>query len=320
MNARTDDREGLVPLERMLAQIERAGITSLKGEELLAFGHLYRRAASALSTARTQGVDDVRTDALNQLVARAYGHLYVTEPKGWPSVRTFFTREFPRAFRRNLPFIVAAFLISACAALFAFGIVRGDPGKAEVVLGPGAYETADQIAERHTGRHDWMPESQRPIMSTFIMTNNIRVAALAFATGILAGVFTFAILFYNGLMLGVIAGVIAGRAPQVALSFWGFVAPHGVIELTAIFIAGGAGLMLGWALICPGDHTRGAALKLAGREAFKLILGVAAMLVVAGIIEGFFSPALLPETLKLAVAGMIGMAQFTYLFRAGRVS
>jgi uncharacterized membrane protein SpoIIM required for sporulation len=214
--------------------------------------------------------------------------------------------------------MLAAFVIMYGAAVFAYAVVHRDPGKADVVLGPGASTMIDQIAERHTVRHDWMPQEDRPMMSSFVMVNNLKVTALAFSVGVLGGIFTCAILFYNGLMLGVIAGAVQLRGPQVALGFWAFVAPHGVIELTAIFIAGGAGLMLGWALVNPGQYTRKTALKLAGREAFTLVLGVAAMLVVAGIIEGFFSPSMLPEKLKLATAALLGIALCGYLLLAGR--
>lgn len=316
MNAPTN-ADDLAQLERQLARVEADGLRSLRGDELLEFGHRYRRAAAALSAARSQGVDDAAIAYLNQLVARAYGHLYVSEPRGLPSVRRFFAHEFPRCFRRNLLFIAAAFLMTFGAALFAYGVVSRDAGTADVVLGPGTTEMMEQIAARHTGQRNWMPEEARPLMSSFIMANNVRVAALAFAAGVLGGVFTFAILFHNGLMLGVVAAAVAARGPAVMLSFWGFVAPHGVIELMAIFIAGGAGLMLGWAVIHPGDYTRAAALKLAGRDAFTLVVGVVAMLVVAGIIEGFFSPAMLPESLKLTTAAVLGTAEFCYLFLTG---
>lgn len=318
MNRQLDDRKSFEKLEQILKRIESNGLRSLPGGDVLEFGHLYRRAVSALSTARSHGIDDDYIEYLNQLVSRAYGHIYITESKGWPSVPNFFKKEFPQSFRRNLLFILIAFLIFAGAGIFAFGEVYRDPGTADIVLGPGTSDIIDQIASRHEGNKNWMPESERPVMSSFVITNNIKVAILAFATGILAGVLTFAILFYNGLMIGVIGAAVFARGPHIATGFWSFVAPHGVIELTAIFIAGGAGLMLGWAVLNPGEYTRGTALKLAGREAFKLILGVASMLVVAGIIEGFFSPSMLPETLKLVVAGMIGIVEFSYLFLAGR--
>jgi uncharacterized membrane protein SpoIIM required for sporulation len=318
MIRQTGQQSSFEGLEQLLHQIESRGLKSLKSDQLMDLGRLYRRLVSELSSAQALGIDEARTAYLNQLASRAYGHIYVAESKGWPSVSRFFRRDFPRSFRKNLLFMLAAFVIMYGAALFAYAVVHQDPGKAEAVFGPGASEMIDEIASRHTTRRNWMPEETRPMMSSFVMVNNLKVAASAFSVGVLGGILTCAILFHNGLMLGVIAGAVQLRGPQVALGFWAFVAPHGVIELTAIFIAGGAGLMLGWALINPGRYTRKTALKLAGREAFTLVLGVAAMLVVAGIIEGFFSPSMVPEALKLGTAAILGLALYAYLLLAGR--
>lgn len=314
----TNSSDSLKRLEELLERIEKHGVRSLNCDEVLEFGPLYRRAVSALSVARSQGIDDTRIQYLNGLVSRAYGHVYVADSKGWPSVTKFFTEEFPRCFRRNLQFITVSFLISLIAMLFAWGIVRQDPGKADVVFGQNATEMIDAQVERHTGHKNWMPGEERPIMSGFIITNNIKVSIMVFVYGITAGIGTVLLLGYNGLMLGVIGAGVASRSAHVALSFWSFVAPHGVIELTAIFISGGAGLLIAWAILNPGCYSRRVALKLAGREAFTLMLGVAAMLVVAGLIEGFFSPSMLPYSLKLSVAAVLGILEYSYLFMAGR--
>lgn len=318
MTQETTNHNDFKQLEQMIEQVEKHGLRSLPSDDLLELGHQYRRVLSALSKARSHGVNDLQIAYLNQLASRAYAHIYVAESKGWPSIRRFFTEEFPQTFRRNLLFIFISFAVCVGAALFAYAHVQRDPGKADVVLGPGSGQMADMIAQRHTGGQDWMPEEMRPIMSSYIMQNNIRVCILAFATGILAGVGTLYLLFYNGLMLGVVGAVVNSRDLSVALSFWGFVAPHGVIELLAIFISAGAGLMLGWAVVNPGEYTRGEALKLAGREAFKLMLGVAAMLVIAGLIEGFFSPSMIPEEFKLTVAVMLAALEVMYFGMAGR--
>ncbi len=317
-NTVPNDMDSFKLLEDMLERIEKHGLRSLNSEEILNFGPLYRRVVSALSVARSQGVDDARIQYLNGLVSRAYGHVYVATPKGLPSLKKFFTIEFPQSFRRNLQFIGMSFLISMIAMLFAWGVVARDIGKADVVFGAGATNTIDEIAARHEGNKNWMPEESRPMMSSYIITNNVKVSALAFVFGITAGIGTICLLFYNGLMLGVVGAGVASRGTHVALGFWSFVAPHGIIELPAIFISGGAGLLLAWAILNPGQRTRSAAMQLAGREAFKLMLGVAAMLLVAGLIEGFVSPSMLPNTTKLIIGGMIGVAEFSYLFFAGR--
>jgi uncharacterized membrane protein SpoIIM required for sporulation len=148
------------------------------------------------------------------------------------------------------------------------------------------------------------------------MTNNIQVAILAFAGGTLLGVFTLYLLAQNGLMLGIVAG--ASQALGFAPNLWGFVAAHGVIELSVIFIAGGAGLQLGWSVIRPGLLTRRAALVLAARRAAQLLLGCIPLLMIAGTIEGFVSPSDLPLAAKLAVSFTSGVLMYGYLLLAGR--
>jgi uncharacterized membrane protein SpoIIM required for sporulation len=186
----------------------------------------------------------------------------------------------------------------------------------DVLMGPDAVRSLEQDAERYHAGKNWMPSGERPFVSSFIMTNNIKVSFFAFAGGILVGLFTLFLLVENGLMLGVAALAVVRHG--TALGFWGFVAPHGVIELPAIFIASGAGLMLGYALVNPGEYSRRTALAMAGRDAVLLIFGVVAMLIVAGIIEAFFSPTLLPAPLKLLTAALIFAAEVAYFTFAGR--
>ena len=318
MDSVISEQDNFQKLEEYLKTIEARGLQELNSRDVLMFGSLYRRAVSSLSRARSQGVDNRRIEYLNGLVARSYGYIYTTEPKGYMSIITFFKSEFPQTFRKNLHFIVAAFIITIVAGLFAYGTVLRNPSKADIILGPGSQDMLEQIATRHQGNKNWMPAEQRPVMSSYIIVNNIKVCIIAFSTGILAGVGTCAILMYNGFMLGVVAAAVRSYGAHVTLGFWSFVAPHGVIELTAIFISGGAGLMLGWALLCPGRYTRLTALKVAGREAIVLMLGVGAMLIVAGTIEGYFSPSMTPNAVKLSFAAIVGFIEYYYLLTSGR--
>jgi uncharacterized membrane protein SpoIIM required for sporulation len=148
------------------------------------------------------------------------------------------------------------------------------------------------------------------------MSNNVRVTFAAFAGGILAGVGTVVALVMNGIMLGAVAGIFANYSANLHL--WAFILPHGVIELTAICIGGGAGLWLGSAFVLPGRITRREALVVRGREAVSLIGGVAVMLVVAGMIEGFISPSELPNPVKFALAALFALLLVAYLGLAGR--
>jgi uncharacterized membrane protein SpoIIM required for sporulation len=153
----------------------------------------------------------------------------------------------------------------------------------------------------------------KPIASSAIMTNNLSVAFSTFALGITGGIGTIWMMVLNGLLIGVI-GAETWRW-GMALPFWSFVAPHGVLELPAIFISGGAGLEIARGLLFPGLLPREVSLAQAGGRAAKLLLGTLPMLVIAGIIEGFFSPSQAPAAAKFLLAGVLFTALLTYLFQ-----
>ncbi len=307
-------------LATLVDKTQRTGLASLTVEELTSFGKLYRRAASDLSLARAYGLDADAIDFLNRLVGRAYGQLYRAESRGLPSVGKFLREEFPRAVRRNFRFVAVAFALFLLGAALAVGATLADPNNASIFMDTDQLEG---LAQRHTTRGgkapNFIPSAWRPLASGGIMTNNIMVSFIAFAGGIVAGLGTVFILFYNGLHLGVVAAAIHQHGWPVARNFWSFVAPHGVIELPAIFLAAGAGLRLGYALINPGDYARGDALRLAARDAIQLVLGVMVILGVAGLIEGFLSPAPeIPERLKFAFAAVLFTAFVGWLTLGGR--
>ncbi|NCO41432.1 MAG: hypothetical protein COZ06_32365 [Armatimonadetes bacterium CG_4_10_14_3_um_filter_66_18] len=304
-------------LARLLDKIDQRGLKALDDEELLELGRSYRRAGSALSRARTLGLASAETERLNRLVGRAYGQLYVGEPRPRGTVTTFFLREFPRTVQANRGFFLAALGLFLAGGLLGGALTNAEPNLPDVIFGPGAAEGLESVAERYAGVHNWLPEETRPLASSLIMTNNLRVSFLAFATGVFFGLGTLYVLLTNGLVLGAAAAVVHNRG--VDANFWAFVAPHGVLELTAIFLAGAAGLRLGDALLRPGPYGRLDSLRLAGREAVKLIMGLVAMLVIAAPIEAFLSPVPeLPAALKFQFAAVVGVAEYAYLFLVGR--
>jgi len=154
------------------------------------------------------------------------------------------------------------------------------------------------------------------LMSSFIMTNNIRVGIYSFAAGVTAGLLTLYIIFSNGLMIGAVAATAAPSMGQ--LKFWSLILPHGLIELTAIFICGGAGLMIGSAIVAPGNLRRADAIKIAAGKAVRLFAGTLAMFVIAGTIEGFISPSVLPPQAKMLFGALTGIALILYFGFAGR--
>jgi uncharacterized membrane protein SpoIIM required for sporulation len=153
--------------------------------------------------------------------------------------------------------------------------------------------------------------AMKPQASTWIMTNNISVSFLAFAMGMTFGLGTLYLMVFNGLMAGTLGGLCYTHG--LSVPFWSFVLPHGVIELTAIFIAGGAGFLLGGALLFPGDLPRKDALLKRARQAGRLILGCVPLLVIAGIVEAFFSPLHVDAGLKFGMAGILLALLLCYL-------
>ncbi len=289
-------------LESLLALVKKQGLHALNRTELRELGLLYRQAATDLSAVRgdTRSVQQARY--LNQLLGRAHNAIYSGQQKSVAGIWKFFTLEYPGIFRRFLPYTAIAtaiFLLGAIAGAF---FTLSDPDYMREFLPANLV----QSIERH---EMWTHSivSIKPQASSAIMTNNLSVSFMTFAAGITAGLGTLYLLFFNGMMLGVI-GVACGNY-QMSVPLWSFVIPHGVLELPAIFIAGGAGLRLAQALMFPGMLSRRDSLASGGADAVRLLVGVIPMLIVAGSIEGFFSPSSTPAYLKF----MAGAALFTLL-------
>jgi uncharacterized membrane protein SpoIIM required for sporulation len=307
-------------LEDLYHLIRTGGFRPLEAKEIIEFGKLYRRATTELSFHRRHEADPERLAYLNDLVGRCYPFVYVAPRRPWPSVGRFFSTDFPCTLRRNLLWVLLATLITLIPATIGYVLTLNDRTFAAQVLPKDLVYDQTQIERHHTST-DWLKEGDRPSTSSFIMANNIKVSILAFSGGMTAGIVTLLILLQNGLMLGVIGAVVQLDGGNTALNFWAFVAPHGVLELPAIFIAGGAGLILAYAIINPKGVPRAVALRAAGREAITLMLGVAAMLVVAGTIEGFFSPIppnQMPPSIKYLFAGVVAFLFVSYIALAGR--
>jgi len=305
-------------VRRLEDLLDRMQSRSLADEELLELGRAYRRSAALLARARTAGLHGQDTEQLNRLLARAYPLLYAAPPRKLGSVRAFLLDEFPRAFREEWRFVMASTAVLLIGAVVGAVAIAIRPENADFVLGVGWRDALESIAQRHEGNKDWLPEIMRPQASVQIMTNNIKVAFNAFALGILLCIGTLYFMAYNGVMLGAVAVVVHQHGTD--LGFWSFVAPHGVLEIPAILIAGAAGMIIGYALIAPGRLYRKDALKLAARRAVRLILGVVILLIVAGIIEGFLSPNPdIPPASKMAFASLAFTTLCVWLTFGGRV-
>jgi len=229
----------------------------------------------------------------------------------------FFTHTFPQEFRRSWPFIGACIALTILWAAVAYAIVLHNPSDANALL-PDWLVPGHITKSLHDSNFAFTPE-QSAAMSSEIISNNIRVAILTFAGGIVTlGAFTLYLIIFNALMLGALAALFAqaGFGPD----FWATVAPHGFIELTAIQIAGGAGLLIAAGVLLPGRMRRRDAIARNGRRAGVLIGGVVAMLCVAGIIEGFFSPLRFGIGVRAGVGIATGAALVLYFALAGRIT
>jgi len=299
-------------LEMLIRTMEHRGKKGQMAWNPLELARLYREASSDL--ARLQGFREKSSEPgdleiyLNHLVGRAYGRIYRTPPPSWTALWTFLRSTFPETFIKTAPWTLTALGIFLLGGLYGFVVTLIDDAFIPLVVPPHLIQ---QVEEGKV----WFDSilAVRPLASSMIMTNNISVCFLSFALGMTFGFGTVYIMAFNGLMLGAIAGLCHIHGLNVP--FWSFVLPHGVIELTAIFISGGAGLLLGTALLAPGDLPRKGALMQRGRQAGLLALGCVPLLILAGIIEGFFSPAHVPAALKFILAGVLLLLLFTYLLR-----
>ena len=289
------------------------GVGRLSAEELEELVRLYQRVSTHLSYARTYYRDPALVAQLSRLVARAGAVVYGTRPRSLRSVGRFFAVTFPAAVWYARRFVVVSAALSIVAAL-ALGLWVAHSHAAVEAVGPAALRKA--YVERDFEKY-YSSGTSATFAST-VFTNNVRVGLMAFAFGIAFCLPTLLVLLVNGANLGVAAGLFAAAGQQGR--FWGLILPHGLLELTAVFIAGGAGLRLGWTLIDPGDRPRATALAEEGRRALVIVVGLIVVFAAAGAIEGFVTGRPWPTWLRVGI-GATGEALFlTYLVARGRAA
>lgn len=299
-------------LEDLLNMLSGTSLRGLSKMEVREFGELYRRAATDLAIARSETRDPKLINYLNNLVIRAHGKIYRSEGDGVNVIRRYFLHELPEAFRETLKFTSFAFFFFMFFAIASFLLCFYDPNFSNLV-GLGDIEAAASSNMRW-----WLSlNDANQIGSSQILTNNIRVAFFAFAWGAFFGLGTLYVLLINGISIGGVLGVCYRVDPNFGNQLVDFMVAHGVIELSCIFIASGAGMAIGYSLIDPGNLTRSEALKKSGMTAAKLVIGCALFLFIAGIIEGFLSPSSLPPQIKWITGILTGTLMLAYLFLVG---
>ncbi|HEX8436534.1 stage II sporulation protein M [Archangium sp.] len=290
---------------------QRAG--TLRLEELRTLDVLYRRASADLAQAQTFYAGSEVHRFLNQLCSQAYGAIYQPPRERLASTLAFFRHDFPRTLRANGAFVAAS------AGLFVLGILLGamvvllEPRGAELLI---PQHLRDYIARKEMWTDGILSVAPPNAVASGIATNNLTVIIVTFASGILLGLGTVFALLNNGVHLGSVGALCVheGMGPKL----FDFIAAHGPVELSIIVIAGGAGLMVGQALIDPGELPRGQALVLRGQEAVKLVLGCAPFLALIAVVEGFVSPGdFFPSWVKAVLGLTLGGLFWAYLLRAG---
>lgn len=280
--------------------------SKIKGADINRFSRLYQKAAQNLSYSQTYYPQEEVTPYLNELVSKSHNLLYRDQVSSLKQIRHFFGVTFIGLFLQQWKMIAVAIILFTIGGLGSFFAVAEDPLHVYSVLPENMAQSfdPDRLGENEG-------EVDSPMMSATIMTNNIQVAFLAFAGGITFGLLTVYVLIYNGIIVGAIAALFwhYGKSYE----FWAYIVPHGMIELTAIFIAGGAGLLMGYKLFVPGAYSRGYVLKQQAKRSVLLLLGTIPLFVIAGIIEGFITPSTLSLEAKYLIAGLTVIGLILYV-------
>lgn len=307
-----DELEALLKSLRSGTRKERAAIS---GER---FASLYRRACEQLALARARAYPAHIVDRLNQLTADAHQVIYQQRELGLGRLKRMIAVDFPRAVRAHARYVFIATAVFLVPLLVLGLLVYHNPELILSMVDPRTAaefeamysDAAESIGRRRDAENDWA-------MFGYYIRHNISLGFQCFAGGLFAGIGSLFFLAFNGAFFGAIGGYLTERG--LSENFYSFVVTHGAFELTAIVLAGAAGLRIGHALIAPGRRTRREALVVAARESIVIVYGVAGLLVIAAAVEAFWSSARwIPLPIKYSVAAGCWIAVLGYLWRQGR--
>jgi uncharacterized membrane protein SpoIIM required for sporulation len=296
-------------LEAAIKTAKRGRLRSQSAGDIERFGLLLRQTSSDLAIARRDHPDAPITEYLNTLCARAHPLLYRGRAVRLGSLGPFFATALPRSFRAAWPYIVASLALLVIGFIAGWVAVDLRPDLRSSLVPQSLF---DEMARGQIGTG----VQDAPFAAAFIIQNNIRVALICFAGGMLLGIPTALVLLTNGWMLGTVAAAV--QLGGYDYQFWSLIVPHGILELSVIVISGGTGLMLGDAILRPGQLRRADSLARVAVRAVLLALGAASLLIIAGTLEAFVSPSSLPDGVKLAVGGTVGVLLYSWLLLAGR--
>ncbi|WP_426569377.1 stage II sporulation protein M [Streptomyces canus] len=295
--------------DRLDALLRRRNLTGAEADELVT---LYQRTATHLSLIQSSAPDPQLTGRLSQLVARARSTVTGTRRASWHDVTRFLTQSFPAAVYRSRHWWVPTALVSTAVAALLGWWIGTHPEVQSSIAAPSELRELTRPGGQYETYYSSHPATS---FAAQVWTNNAQAAAMCLVLGVFLGLPVLWILFQNMLNLGVGIGLMssAGRLD----TFLGLVLPHGLLELTAVFVAAGTGLRLGWTLIDPGPRTRRTALAEEGRAAVGMAIGLALVLFVSGAIEGFVTPSGLPTWARITIGVTAELIFLAYVYLVG---
>jgi uncharacterized membrane protein SpoIIM required for sporulation len=296
-------------LEQLLGRASKP--RRLSGAEVDELVELYQRTATHLSVVQSAGRDEALVGRLSSLVARARGVVAGSRRAAWSDAARFLKVDFPAICYRTRWWWIGATAFFLVVAFAVGGFIASSP-EAQLAVAPP--EVVKQLVEEDF--ENYYSSAPAQDFAAQVFTNNAYIAAQSIVFGALLGIPVVAVLFLNALNVGVAGGLMAAN-DRTGL-FFGLILPHGLLELTAVFVACGLGLKLGWTVIDPGRRSRSRALAEEGRALVSGALGLALVLFVSGLIEGFVTPSPLPTWARLAIGVVAELLFLAYVFGPGR--
>lgn len=284
-------------------------LTGAESDELV---ECYQRVATHLSVVRTSAPDAEIVAFLSSLLARARNRSIGTRVASWKGVSRFFVARFPAALYRLRWWWIGCLIISVVLTAVMMWWLLDNPNVEQSMMSPGQI---DDLVNHDF--EDYYSESAASAFAARVWINNAWVAALCLALGVLG--FPVVILLFNNILNLAIIGSIMIRHGHGG-HFWGLILPHGLLELTAVFVAGGVGLRLFWSWIEPGQLSRSKSLAHEGRTVGTMALGLVAVLFVSGMIEAFVTPSPLPTWARVGIGILAEVLFFAYVFGPGRTA
>jgi len=295
-------------LEIYNQRVIKRGVPKLKASEVKEFAHLFRLTSHHLAYSKTHYPKSHIIPYLNRVIGVTHNHFYVRDSRTISDIKAYFLRIFPQTVQETWRYWVLAMSLFMLGMIFAGFYVANDHYRLQDIM-PGGFGgfSPGEVPDFGDGGVDW----EYSLMAAVITTNNITVTFNAIVGGLLAGAGTVFILIYNGLIIGALFGFLHSVGADMPVAY-GLVLPHGMLELAAIFLGGGCGLMLAKGMLLPGQYTRRQSIITQGKKAATLIPGIVAMLVIAGIIEGYFTPLPIAAGYKLVFAGLTFVGLVAY--------